>query len=214
MGGRLAGTRRSAGSLEAGALGVDLTLSGNATALRFLGSSLGTPADPTFSWVAAANDGTYNGGNGVFFSAASVARARANDHALGSLNGMPLSGAGRFVLENIITANIAANQNNYAPAGYGNVAILLLTPDAARVLTGFGAPTDTGVEVAGLVLVSNEATVAGRTLTLNHEDALSDPGNRFTCPLAANAVIAAGGLAILRRVGNAATGRWNVRVLA
>lgn len=190
-----------------------LTSAGKIIATRFSGSSMGSATDPTFTNEGALNDGMYNGGNGVFLASGGVARAVANEHHLGTVNNVPLSGAGRFVLENPITASVLADQNNYAPSGYGRANVLLLTPDAARSLTGFGAPSDTGVEVCGFVFVYNEATVAGRTLTFVHESASSDAGNRFTGYQAANVVIDAGGVALLRRVGNAATGRWVVRAL-
>lgn len=190
-----------------------LTGFGDIVADRFIGRSLGSASSPTFTWLSMLTDGVYNGTNGVFFTASGTARARANTHALGSVNSTPLLGNGRFVLDNIISANITSSQNNYAPSGYGNACVLLLTPDAAWNLTGFGAPSDTGIEIGGLVFVWNEATVAGRTLTFVHESASSDAGNRFTGYQAANVVIDAGGLAIMRRVGNASTGRWVVRAI-
>lgn len=191
-----------------------LTGFGEVVADRFIGRSLGSATAPTFTWQSMLTDGVYNGTNGVFFTASGTARSRANTHAFGSVNSMPLLSDGRFVLQNIISASITADQNNYAPSGYGNACVLLLTPDAARSITGFGAPSDTGVEVGGLVFVWNEATVAGRNLTLVHESGSSDAGNRFTGAAAANVVIAPGGLALLRRVGNAATGRWRACLIA
>lgn len=191
-----------------------LTGFGNIIADRFLGRGLGTAADPVFSHVGAPNDGMYNNGEGPIFSSTSTARAVINQYHLGSVNGVALSSAGKLVLEKTITANITASVNNYAPSGYGSAAVLLLTPDSAWNMTGFGAPSDTGVDVSGLVFVCNDATVAGRNLTLVHESASSDAGNRFTGPQAGNVVITAGGMAILRRKGDAATGRWCAYLVA
>jgi hypothetical protein len=96
----------------------------------------------------------------------------------------------------IAPAQITANQNDYSPAGLGAAAVLQVSSDAARSVSGLA----TGAE-GRIVTVLN---VGGQPITLLDESTASTAANRFT--LGGNLVIAAKQAALLRYDGTAA--RW------
>ncbi|WP_420134396.1 DUF2793 domain-containing protein [Rhodopseudomonas sp.] len=91
---------------------------------------------------------------------------------------------------------LAADQNDYAPAGLGAAAVLQLSATAARAITGLAGGTEGRV----LTLIN----VGGSSLTLRDDSAASAAANRFS--LGGNLVIPAKQAALLRYDGSAA--RW------
>jgi hypothetical protein len=104
----------------------------------------------------------------------------------------------------IAPSALSGNQNNYNPTGLDTAAALRVDPGAAaRVITGLAG----GSEGRVLILV-NSSTTAGRTLTLNHQDASSTAANRFIGKNLANVVINPGACAILWY--DATDSRWRI----
>lgn len=98
---------------------------------------------------------------------------------------------------------ITANQNDYTPANLAIARILRLIADAARSLTGLAAqPNGTRLTL------SNITGTAANTITLTHQDAASQPANRFICPGGANFVLNEGDSVDTWYDGT--TSRWRV----
>ena len=83
--------------------------------------------------------------------------------------------AGQLVLGGIVTpANLAANQNNYNPAGLATASQLRLTLDITPInMTGIVA------QPAGTLLTLTNVTAAFNNLHIIHESGLSSAANRF-----------------------------------
>jgi hypothetical protein len=93
--------------------------------------------------------------------------------------------SGTVKLASILTpAQITANQNNYNPSGLSTAAVLRLSTDAARDVTGITAPA---TDSAGHTLVIHNT--GSNNIVLKNEDANSTAANRFT--LSADITIAA-----------------------
>jgi hypothetical protein len=122
----------------------------------------------------------------------SFIEAFAIDQSTGNLalpRGLTLSGVSA-------PTQITANQNDYTPAGLAAAAVLQVSSDAARSLSGLGG----GAE-GRLVAVIN---VGGQPITLLDDSAASLAANRFA--LGGNLTVAAKQSALLRYDGTAA--RW------
>lgn len=85
---------------------------------------------------------------------------------------------GRFVFTSDISpAQLTGNTDNWNPTGLSGAAVIRISVDAPRNITGIVAQTD-----GSLILLVNTTT---STITLVH-DATSTAANRFYCPGAAN----------------------------
>jgi hypothetical protein len=105
-------------------------------------------------------------------------------------------------VQSVLTpAQISANTDNYAPTGYEVAAIVRVSSDAARDLTGIGPVASNRYRVKRLV------NVGAFTITLRHETT-STAANRFTCPGAVDYQLAAGESALVHY--DAVTNRWRI----
>lgn len=114
------------------------------------------------------------------------------DQGTGNLTlprGLTLSGV-------IAPAQITANQNDYAPAGFAGASVVQLSADAARTVSGLAG----GAEGRVVCLLN----VGSQTLTLLDDNAASSAASRFA--LGGNLVLAGKQAALLRYDGTAA--RW------
>jgi hypothetical protein len=100
----------------------------------------------------------------------------------------------------ISPAQITANQNNYNPTDLSTSAILRLSTDASRTLTGLAGGSD------GRVVVIHN--VGSFDLVLAHESGSSTAANRFVLPGAASLTLAANTAAVLQY--DATSSRWRV----
>ncbi|ABD87384.1 DUF2793 domain-containing protein [Rhodopseudomonas palustris] len=96
----------------------------------------------------------------------------------------------------IAPVEITANQNDYAPAGLASAAVLRVSADAARSISGLAGGAEGRVIVVG--------NVGGQAITLLDDSAASAAANRFS--FGGNLTIAAKQAAVLRYDGTAA--RW------
>jgi hypothetical protein len=116
--------------------------------------------------------------------------------------GMTLLEGGLRLGADITPASIGASQNNYAPTGVGDAAIIRQDVTAAGVsITGLATDGDGRV----LIIVNLSAT---NSLTLPHESGASTAANRFTCPNAAGVIISPNGAATL--LYDTTTARWRI----
>lgn len=95
-------------------------------------------------------------------------------------------------------AQITSDQNNYAPTGLATAAMLRLSSDAARNITGLSA----GV-AAGMLALHN---IGSYTITLKDESASSTAANRFA--LTGDVAIAADAVVLLQY--DATSSRWRM----
>lgn len=101
-----------------------------------------------------------------------------------------------------ISANLSADQNNYAPTGHAAAALLRLAPQTVdRTVTGLA-----GGSINRRITIVN--TAAALNLVLAHESASSSASNRFLCPGAANLTLAPG--ATRDAVYDGTSSRWRV----
>lgn len=115
----------------------------------------------------------------------------------------------RFRLSGVIYDTLTATKNNYSPTGWQDCSVLMLSPNAARVITGFAAPDDA---VYGTVkVIYNESRTAGQTVTLNDEDGASSANNQIRGPNIANCVIRpSAGVILMWVAGSGGNARWRV----
>lgn len=113
-----------------------------------------------------------------------------------------LANAGAEIQSSVLTpAQITADQNNYAPTGFGSARVLRLATDASRTLTGYSNATN-----GNRVTFTN---IGAQDLVLAHESGSSTAGNRFLCPGAGNVT-----LNTMDSVGlwyDTLSSRWRVR---
>lgn len=180
---RVAGTRRVAGSLAPGATGVDLTLTGTMiadiarglTALEFPAAALGVrcTTDPDTGM------GT-SGPNVLTLSAGGFAWESINVGSLQTANNAGILATAALYESGVLTpAALAANTDDYAPAGYSSVSLLALSATTPVNLTGIVAVTN-----LTLWLLNTSANA----ITLKH-DVTSTAANRFYGPGAADFVL-------------------------
>ena len=94
-----------------------------------------------------------------------------------------------FYTSVITPSQITADQDDYSPTGFSTCAVMRLSSDAVRAVTGLSGGKD-----GRLVKVYN---VGDYTITLNDEDSSSVAANRFTCPGSSNFTIQEAGYAEL-----------------
>lgn len=109
----------------------------------------------------------------------------------------PIPAAGTDVVS---PAQITANQNNYAPSGLSTAAVLRLSTDASRNITGIAAQADRRE-----LLIAN---VGAFDIVLMH-DATSTAANRFYCPNDVDFTLAKD--SAVRVIYDAASSRWRVQ---
>lgn len=84
--------------------------------------------------------------------------------------------SGSFALTGDISpTQLTADQNDYAPTGIATAAVLRLTSDATRSITGISGGSD-----GRLLIIHNVGTA--QAIQLAHEDSGSTAANRFDCP--------------------------------
>lgn len=107
-----------------------------------------------------------------------------------------------FFGDDVISANLSADQNNYAPTGHGSSCLFRLAPQTTdRTVTGLaGGVTNRRITITN--------TAAALNLALAHESGSSSAGNRFLCPGATNLTIAAGASRDL--IYDSTSSRWRV----
>ena len=115
------------------------------------------------------DDGTHTNitAQSVTVTAASI------DYAINVISGLSALGGG-VAFSGVITPDqITSNQNNYDPTGLEGAFCMRLSTDASRNITGMLPPPP----AAGrLVLIVN---IGSNDVVLQHENASSDPENRF-----------------------------------
>lgn len=105
-----------------------------------------------------------------------------------------------FILSGVLTpAQLTANQDNYNPTGLATAAVLRMSTNASRNVTGIAGGSN-----GRMLLVGN---VGSNNLVLVH-DATSTAANRFSLPGAANLTLLPGEWALLRY--DATLSRWIV----
>lgn len=178
---RLSGTTLGCGTLAAGALGANIV--GDAalrqgTARTVIGrsaNSTGNVAD-----ISGGGAGTYLSDNGTSLSFTTFSTISADLNLTGD----------------ITPTQLVANTNNYAPTSFSTSAIVKISTDASRNITGLAAGTDGRV-----IIMSN---VGSFDAVLKNQDALSTAGNRFS--IGGDVTLQAGNSIIL--VYDATSSRW------
>lgn len=132
--------------------------------------------------------------SGSDITSGTVAAARLGTHASTHQTG------GADAIANVVVSpsQITANQNNYNP-GTGD--IFRLDSNAARDITGVSG----GADGKAILLVN----VGSYAITLKHQNASSDAGNRVVVPWAADYVLAASGGAAMLVYDNTSS-RWRL----
>lgn len=107
-------------------------------------------------------------------------------------------------------ANLAANADNYAPAGGPAATVWRINPTASRTISGIdvAASVDILAREGRVILIQNVSATLANTLILAHESASSLAANRFLCPNNANVTIRANGSALV--VYDDTSDRWRV----
>lgn len=185
--GRQAGQRWAAEVLAPGATGADLTLSGNSRAARQIATTAGTATDPAIC-IDVAGDanrmGLHRSSDSIMqIDAAGAARMTVSS-LISMLFGTTFSAA-IFTQADIRPAALTGDVTDYNPTGFSTCRILVIDPGAAARLVRSLGPGQDGQRI----LIVNPSTTAGRTLTLQHEDAAGTAAQRFYCPNLANLVM-------------------------
>lgn len=113
--------------------------------------------------------------------------------------------AAAFALLGDIADTLAAQADDYAPAGLATASIIRITLTGAQAITGL-----TGGSDGRVILIQNVDTADG--LTLNHEDATSAAANRFILPGGINKSVAFGQMAVC--VYDSTASRWRAAILS
>ncbi len=96
---------------------------------------------------------------------------------------------GSWVRNGIITPAIAANQNNWNPAGLADASVIVVDCGAAgRTITGMQSSS----MIEGQKYILTPINLGGGTFTLPNGSASSTAGNRWACPNGVNYVMPAG----------------------
>lgn len=164
-------------AVTAGVIGWTLTPTwgGFHTWLDGTGIKIGTGGDLT-----ASHDGTHTTLNNI----TGEMRLQASGVTLLAIEQGAVDVRTQFQRSAVITpTQIAANTDNWNPTGLATAAVIRLSTDATRSLTGIVA------QPAGTELLL--ANVGSFDATLVH-DATSTAANRFTCPAASNFILSAG----------------------
>jgi len=85
----------------------------------------------------------------------------------------------------LITANLTASQDNYAPMGWSGAGVVRLDPDAAWTIRGFAA----SATVTRKLIVNVDATIR---LTLKNNDGTQTAGNKILTPTGRDYLLQAG----------------------
>lgn len=112
-----------------------------------------------------------------------------------------LEARAQLALTGDISDSLAANQNNYNPAGLATAAVIRIALTANVILTGIAGGADGRI----LVLYNTDTVL---TLTLNHEDAASTAANRIIGPGGLNKGIQQRGCAVLQY--DSTSSRWRI----
>lgn len=125
-------------------------------------------------------------GVGVYLGDSGVSNERWSGVYASSVDASTLfKNAGAEIQSGFLTpAQITADQNNYAPTGFGSARILRISTDAARNITGHSSATN-----GNLFEYWN---VGAFNAVLKHQSASSTAGNRFICPGAADYTLTPG----------------------
>jgi hypothetical protein len=199
---RLAGTRRVASALAAGALLLgDVTQQAGALRLR----SGGLADLPLIIGTGETDTGFYSpGANEIDMVAAGGSRHRVNGG--GSVATGAFTATNPVLINNTLAgrvvapAAIGANQNDYA--GHSDAVVALLSSTGIFNFTGF-----TGGVVGRLLIVINSGA---SQFNLMHQDVLSAAANRMITDTGAGVAVGVGGIALLVYDANAS--RWRVSV--
>lgn len=186
-------------------ISADVTVVGKLKADQFRATSDGTDAEKAFTWDADPDLGLKRtSANTMVAGIAANAPLTITQFSAAFGEGTSFVGATNYTNYTTPAALGAGPTANYSPAGW-NASRSGIRQDmsAAGVISGLVA-TSTG----NRQILWNISTVAGRNITLNHEDAASTAANRFTCPNLANFVLAPGEGCVLEYDG--ATSRWRV----
>lgn len=105
-----------------------------------------------------------------------------------------------FYTSEITPAQITSNQDDFTPTGLPTVAVMRLSSDTTRSITGLS-----GGKQGRFITLYN---VGGSTITLTDEDSNSVAANRFTCPSSSNFSLVEAGKADLWY--DDTTSRWRV----
>lgn len=169
----------SAATVNLGAIrSANVRITGNTGPVTSFGTAPGgvrkkvrCASNPTIAYNAATM--LIQGGMGVTMGAGWTFDA----HSLGGgawLIGNIAPPDGQFLFGDLTPAQITATQNDYAPTGHAAAAVLRLSADAARTITGLAGGADRRV----VTLVN----VGAFAITLADEDAASAAANRFALP--------------------------------
>lgn len=112
------------------------------------------------------------------------------------ITGATLGASTLGITGKITPSQITADQNDYAPTGLSTAAVIRISSDAARNITGLSAGADGDIKI-----VEN---VGSFSITLKDESASSSAANRFA--LTSDQILSADSVVILKYDGTAA--RW------